>query len=253
MKNIILDVKNLNKTYITGKNKNHVLKDVNLQLYDGDFTILMGGSGSGKSTLLNCISRLDNFDSGNVTFKSNDITKMNQKALASFRRKEIGFVFQQASLLYGISVLENVAIPAHLIGEKSKGEINNDVNTLLEKLGIDHIKNSISSQISGGEAQRVSIASALINNPDLLFADEPTGALNSKTSQDVLDIFTKLNEEGQSILTVTHDIKTAIRANRIIYLYDGVIADELVLPKYDGSDLDNRENQVISWLKGLGW
>lgn len=253
MKNIIIKTEDLCKTYASEGIQNHVLKNISLELYEGDFTVLMGASGSGKSTLLNLISKLDEPTSGDIYYKDMKLDKASEKFLSNFRRKEIGFVFQQPNLLSDLTVFENVYIPAKLLGEKSNVEIKEAVNDLLSKVEVLSLANRTSTQISGGEAQRVAIARALINTPTIVFADEPTGALNSATSKNVLDVFTNFNTAGQSMLVVTHDIKTALRANRILYLKDGVINGELNLDKYNHELASSREIEVIAWLRSLGW
>lgn len=253
MKKIIMETTDLCKTYANEGVQNHVLKNISLEIYENDFTVLMGASGSGKTTLLNVLSKLDSVTSGKVYYNDIDLTTSNEKFLVNFRRNDFGFVFQQPNLLSDLSVYENVYIPAKLAKNKTNGEIKNDVEILLKKVGVNHIANHTRTQISGGEAQRVAIARALINKPKLLFADEPTGALNSQNGEAVLDLFSSINDENQTLLVVTHDLKTALRANRILYLADGKIVGDLALEKYNAYESKERETQILAWLRSLGW
>lgn len=253
MKKTIMKTIDLCKTYANEGVQNHVLKNVSMEIFENDFTVLMGVSGSGKSTLLNVLSKLDTTTSGKVYYKDIDLTSSDEKFLVEFRRNDFGFVFQQPNLLSDLTVYENVYVPAKLLNKVSNKQIKADIDAMFKEIGISHIANHTNKQISGGEAQRVAIARALINKPGLLFADEPTGALNSTHGQAVLDLMTKFNEKGQTLLVVTHDLKTAIRANRILYLSDGQISGELNLEKFNGEATDERETQVLSWLRSLGW
>jgi len=235
MKNII-ETKKLCKTFSNGGIQQHVLKNVDLEIYEGDFTIIMGASGAGKSTLLYSLSGMDKPTLGSVEFCGTEITKMNTDELALFRRSNCGFVFQQVYLVESMSVLDNI-MAAGLLVYKDKKTLLNKAGEILKAVDIDEpLWNKFPTQISGGEAQRVGIARALINDPKLVFADEPTGALNSHTGKAVLDTLTKFNEKGQSIVMVTHDITSARRGNRILYVKDGEIAGECNLGKYVTGD-----------------
>ena len=250
--NEIIKTNKLSKTFSNGGNLLHVLKNIDLEIYKGDFTVIMGPSGAGKSTLLYALSGMDSPSLGNVYFDSLDITKLDQNKLAIFRRDNAGFVFQSVYLIDSMSVLDNV-LCAGLLKSKDKKELIKEANELLNRVGInDDLKNKFPSQLSGGEAQRVGIARALINNPKVVFADEPTGALNSKTGIDVLNTLTSFNESGQSIVMVTHDINSALRGNRIIYIKDGEIFGELKLDKFSNDDM-NRKERVQAFLKEMGW
>lgn len=253
MGKVILEAKDLCKSYALNGVQNHVLNHIDLDVYEGDYTVVMGSSGAGKSTLLYCISGMDQVTSGTVHIGEREITRGKEKDLASIRRKDIGFVFQQSHLVSNLSLFENVVVPGYLNKEVSHKEVVAYGRELLEAFGIDGIANHLPSQTSGGEQQRCAIARAMISHPKLLFADEPTGALNKKSGLDVLDLLTQVNEEGQSILMVTHDIKAAIRGNRLIYLEDGQIAGELELNRYAKEDTKAREQSVNAWLSSLEW
>lgn len=251
MKNII-ETKKLCKTFSNGGVQQHVLRNVNLEIYEGDFTIIMGASGAGKSTLLYSLSGMDKPTLGSVSFDGTEITKMNTDELAIFRRSHCGFVFQQVYLVESMSVLDNI-LAAGLLVYKDKNTLVKKAGDLLKAVNIDEtLWNKFPTQISGGEAQRVGIARSLINDPKLVFADEPTGALNSQTGKAVLDTLTSFNEKGQSIVMVTHDISSARRGNRILYVKDGEIAGECNLGKYVTGDKE-RHQKLNDFLATMGW
>ncbi len=250
MKNII-ETKKLCKTFSSGGIQQHVLKNIDLEIYEGDFTIIMGASGAGKSTLLYSLSGMDKPTLGSVMFDGTEITKMNTDELAIFRRSNCGFVFQQVYLVDSMSVLDNI-MAAGLLVYKEKRVLAKKAGELLKAVNIDEtLWGKFPTQISGGEAQRVGIARALINDPKLVFADEPTGALNSQTGKAVLDTLTKFNEKGQSIVMVTHDISSARRGNRILYVKDGEIAGECNLGKDVTGDKD-RHQKLNDFLATMG-
>ena len=251
MKNII-ETKKLCKTFSNGGIQQHVLKNIDLEIYEGDFTIIMGASGAGKSTLLYALSGMDKPTLGSVSFDGTEITKMNTDELAIFRRSNCGFVFQQVYLVDSMSVLDNI-MAAGLLIYKDKKVLAKKAGELLKAVNIDEtLWGKFPTQISGGEAQRVGIARSLINDPKLVFADEPTGALNSQTGKAVLDTLTKFNEKGQSIVMVTHDINSARRGNRILYVKDGEIAGECLLGKYVTGDKE-RHQKLSDFLAKMGW
>lgn len=253
MKNVILEAKQLNKSFANNGVQNHVINNLDLQIYEGDFTVIMGASGSGKSTLLYNISGMDRPTSGQVIYKDKDITKLNEKKMASLRVNEFGFVFQQVHLVSNLTVLENILVPGYMAGGKKPAEVMKEALAILKDLNVEGTENRLPSQISGGEAQRGAIARAVINHPGVLFADEPTGALNRKNTKDVLKLFSELNAKGQTILMVTHDMKAAIYANRIIYIEDGRVCGELELSPYDEENRKSRETQINAWLNSLQW
>ena len=253
MKKILLKTKDLCKSFAHNGGQLHIISNVDMQLYEGDFTVIMGASGSGKSTLLYALSGMDCATSGSVMYGDTDITGLTEKKLAELRHRDFGFVFQQMHLVSNLTIFENVAVAGYLNKTVSAKQTDERVSELLEKMNISHIKSHLPSQVSGGEQQRCAIARAVVNKPKLIFADEPTGALNRKNSQDVLDLLTELNKEGQSILMVTHDLRAAARADRILYLSDGKILGDLNMPPYVPQEIKSRETQINAWLTSLEW
>ena len=249
----VLEVKDLCKTYIVNKRQNNVLKNVNFSVEEGEMVAIMGPSGSGKSTLLYSLSGMDKATAGEVIYNGKDIVTMKEKELSKLRQKDFGFIFQQMHLVSNLTLFENVAVSGYLDKTKSVSEVKTRTEELLDKMGITHIKSHLPSQVSGGEQQRCAIARAVVTNPKLLFADEPTGALNRKNTNEVLSLLTELNKSGQSILMVTHDMKAALRASRILYLEDGKIIGELTLPAYNPDEAKSREAQVNAWLSSMQW
>lgn len=248
----ILSAHNLCKSYSNGKVMQHVLKNLNIEIREGDFTVIMGNSGSGKSTLLYSLSGMDKPSLGSIKFRDVEISNYSNDKLALFRRENCGFVFQQVYLNDTMSVMDNILVCGLLV-QKNKKELVMRAKELLHLVGLEEdTYNKFPAQLSGGQAQRVAIVRAVINHPKVLFADEPTGALNSSNSNNVLDVMTTLNEEGQSVVMVTHDMKSAIRANRILYLRDGVIEDELILGKYESGDSE-RHQRLSVFLERMGW
>lgn len=253
MKNKILEGKNITKTFSNTGSTNKVLDNINIDIYDGDFTIIMGTSGAGKSTLLYALSGMDNISNGQILYKNKDISKLNEKQMADLRTKEFGFIFQQTYLVSNLSLFENITVAGYLSKEKKQKEIEQRAMGLLKQMNVEKAKDRMPSQVSGGEGQRTAVARAMINNPGLIFADEPTGALNKSNTEEVLNLLTNINEAGQSILMVTHDIKAAIRGNRLLYLEDGKIIGEKNLPKFDESNLKQREEEISKWLEEMSW
>lgn len=230
----------------------HVLKNIDLELYQGDFTVIMGASGAGKSTLLYALSGMDIPSLGTITFDDKVISGLSQDGLAVFRRRYCGFVFQQIYLIDGMSVMDNV-LAAGLLVNRDKKALVARAKELFAAVDIsEETQKKFPAQLSGGEAQRVGIVRGLINSPEILFADEPTGALNSQTGLDVLDTLTKFNEQGQSVVMVTHDMRSARRGNRILYLKDGVILSECDLGRYTPGDTARRE-KLAAFLSEMGW
>lgn len=253
MKKTIIKTEKLCKTFSTSGIQQHVLKNLDIHLVEEDFTIIMGSSGSGKSTLLYAISGMDKPTLGDIDFAGKNLSTLNNDQLAVFRRNHCGFVFQQIYLLDNMSVLDNV-LASGLLVNKNKRELVKKSKELLKQVGIDESSwSKFPAQLSGGEAQRVGIVRALINSPKILFADEPTGALNSASSERVLDVFTHVNRNGQSVVMVTHDIQTALRGNRILYLRDGVICGDLQLGAYSEKENDERQEKLKHFLAEMGW
>jgi len=252
MSSFILKTEKLCKSFSNGENQQHVLKNMDMEIGKGDFTLIRGSSGSGKSTLLYALSGMDRPSMGKVIFGDSDISSYNNDQLAVFRRKNCGFVFQNIYLLDNMSVLDNVLTSGLLCGNDKK-EIVNKAKKWLLQVGLEEsLWNKFPAQLSGGEAQRVGIVRALINEPTVVFADEPTGALNSAAGKEVLDVFTRVNEKGQSVVMVTHDIKTAIRGNQILYVKDGTIFGELGMSSYKEENQE-RKKQLQEFLDEMGW
>ncbi len=252
MKDILLKTEKLSKSFSNGGAMQHVLKNIDLKLYRGDFTVIMGASGAGKSTLLYALSGMDTPTLGKITFGERVISDLSQDGLAVFRRDHCGFVFQQIYLIDGMSVIDNVLSAGLLVSKEKKALVTRAKNLFAAVDISEETQRKFPTQISGGEAQRVGIVRALINSPEILFADEPTGALNSKTGLDVLDTLTKFNEQGQSVVMVTHDMRSARRGNRILYLKDGVILGECDLGKYSHGD-KQRHEKLAAFLNDMGW
>ena len=252
MEQILLKTENLSKSFSSGGVLQHVLKNIDLELYQGDFTVIMGASGAGKSTLLYALSGMDTPSLGKITFGDKVISDYSQDELAVVRREHCGFVFQQIYLLEGMSVMDNV-LAAGLLVNQDKKALLEKARALFDAVGISgETQKKFPAQISGGEAQRAGIVRALINRPEILFADEPTGALNSQTGLDVLDTLTAFHEQGQSVVMVTHDMRSARRGNRILYLKDGVILGECGLGKYRHGDRARHE-KLAAFLSEMGW
>ena len=249
----ILKTEKLCKTFSNHGTQQHVIKNMDLDIMQEDFTVIMGSSGSGKSTLLYALSGMDKPSMGKVFFGDEDISDYNNNQLAVFRRKHCGFVFQSIYLLEHMNVLDNILVGALLVNKNSP-KLVEQVKDLLKRVGIgEELWKKYPNQLSGGECQRVGIVRAVINFPQILFADEPTGALNSSSGQDVLDVFTKLHKNGQSIVMVTHDLKTALRGNRILYLKDGKVEGEYRMEEYGTDDLAKRREGLQKFLEEMGW
>lgn len=253
MKHTILSAVDLSKSFAHNGSQLHILSHIHLEIYEEDFTVIMGASGSGKSTLLYAMSGMDRPTAGSVIYQDKDLAALSEKKLAGLRCTDFGFIFQQMHLVSNLSLFENIAVSGYLNKQHSAAEINARTNDLLEQMGISHVKNHLPSQVSGGEQQRCAIARAVIHQPKLLFADEPTGALNRKNTTEVLNLLTDLNTNGQSILMVTHDLRAALRASRLLYLADGTIIGELSLPPYQVEEEKSREAQVNAWLGSMEW
>lgn len=253
MKKILLSVRDLCKSFAVNGGQNHILDNVNMEVYERDFTVIMGASGSGKSTLLYCLSGMDGITSGEVSYQNRVISKLKEKDMTALRADQFGFVFQQMHLVSNLTLMENLTVTGFLDHKKPSVEVIERAKYLLETVNVSEARNRLPAQVSGGEAQRAAIARAIMNEPGLLFADEPTGALNRKNTDDVLELLSTINEEGQSILMVTHDVRAAIRANRLLYLEDGKICGEMTLPPFNYEDAKGRETQLNAWLSSMEW
>lgn len=254
MTDIVLESKELCKTYIVNGYSNNVLQNVDFKLHEGEFTAIMGPSGSGKSTLLYTLSGMDKMTSGSVIFDGEDMAGMNTKQLTNLRLHKMGFVFQQMYMLKKLCIMDNIILPGYQANSRSKDEVNDRARKLMHNLGIDDIATNEICEVSGGQLQRACLCRALINSPKILFADEPTGALNSKASTEVMRELRKANAEGTTILMVTHSEKVAASSDRVIYLVDGNIQGELNLGKQqDENETSARERKLKNWLDEMGW
>ncbi len=221
------------KTFSQSGVSTAILDQVDIDIFQHDFTVIMGPSGAGKSTLLYALSGMDRITDGKIAYQGKTISRYSESQMARLRSQEFGFVFQQTHLVSNLSLYENVAVAGYVGKKRPPQEAAKRAEALLEQMNVGSAKDRLPALVSGGEAQRAAIARAMINDPGLLFADEPTGALNKSNSEDVLDLLSRLNQSGQSILMVTHDVRAALRGNRILYLEDGKVLDELNLPVYD--------------------
>ena len=254
--NHILEARKLNKTYTIGKNNSHpVLRDVDLDIGQGEFVSVMGPSGSGKSTLLYNISGMDKLTSGSVNFCGKEISAMNEDELSKLRLRLMGFIFQQSSLLKNLTIFDNIILSAYLAKDESRQQINERAALLMEQTGITELKDNDITQASGGQLQRVAICRSLINKPQIVFGDEPTGALNSKATGEVMDILAEINASGTTILLVTHDAKVAARTERVLFMLDGRITAEKRMGKYnkEHDDIRGRETMLNEWLLEQGF
>ena len=254
--NTLLESKQLQKRYVLGKNnEHHVLKDVTLQIERGEFVSVMGPSGSGKSTLLYNISGMDRMTSGSVIFNGQELSTLSEKELSRLRLKNMGFIFQHIHLLKNLSIFDNIIMTAYLAKNGGRKMINQRAAELMEKTGIADIADHDITQASGGQLQRVGICRALINAPDIIFGDEPTGALNSKSSAEIMALLGGINQAGTTILLVTHDVKVAAKTERVLFMIDGKIVAEKRLGKYDDArdGVKSREEHLTTWLVEKGF
>jgi len=254
MGNIVLETKDLCKTYIVDKYSNNVLQNVNFKVEEGEFVSIMGPSGSGKSTLLYTVSGMDTISAGQVLFDGEDMTKMNEKELNKTRLVKMGFIFQQMYMMKKLCIMDNIVLPGYQAKLVSRNEINERAQDLMRRLDIIDTADREITEVSGGQLQRACLCRALINNPKVVFADEPTGALNSKASMEVMKELLGANQMGTTVLMVTHSERVAAISDKVIYLVDGNIQGEITLGKMDGMDqLVVRERKLKNWLDEMGW
>ena len=250
----ILEVKDLCKTYIVNKRQNNVLKNVNFKIGEGEMVAVMGPSGSGKSTLLYAVSGMDSLTAGAVNFCGRNIAGMGERELADLRLDEMGFIFQQMYMLKNLTILDNIILPA--TQSKKRREPRRETmrrgQDLMRRLNIIDIADNDINEVSGGQLQRACICRSMINNPKMIFADEPTGALNRTSSDEVMEELAKLNSEGTTIMLVTHDVKVAAKCTRVMYIVDGKIKGEYDLSNCS-AQMRERERALNNWLLELGW
>jgi len=254
----ILTVENIEKYYGNRSNITKAVDNISFSVDEGEFIGVMGPSGSGKTTLLYTISGMDSATAGSVKFFERELTDMSRNEISDLRLEEMGFVFQQMYMLKNLSVYDNIILPAYqsVKGRTKQGrkEINAYAAKLMQKLGISEIADNDVNEVSGGQLQRACICRSLINHPRILFADEPTGALNKQSSHEVMEELNRIHKEGTSILLVTHDMKVASRCDRVLYIEDGNIRDEMQLGAWeDCTDIRKRERRLNEWLITLGW
>ena len=236
--------------------QNNVLKNVNFSISEGEMVAVMGPSGSGKSTLLYTVSGMDQLTSGEVSFCGKKLDSLKKDELSDLRLDDMGFIFQQMYMLKNLSVLDNIILPAvqSKKNTSSRKETSERGRKLMHKLGIDEIADNDINEVSGGQLQRACICRSMINSPRMLFADEPTGALNRTSSEEVTEELTKLNAEGTTIMLVTHDSRVAAKCDRVLYIVDGNIKEEYNLGKYEGlQSIRDRERKLSTWLMDMGW
>ncbi|MCM1123407.1 MAG: ABC transporter ATP-binding protein [Eubacterium sp.] len=253
-----LTVKDLCKTYVINKRQNNVLRNINMEIKQGEMVAVMGPSGSGKSTLLYTVSGMDRLTAGRVDFFGKDISALDSEQMSSLRLNEMGFIFQQMYMLKNLSIYDNIILPAYQSkngrGKEKRRQINDRAKELMHKLGISEIAEHDINEVSGGQLQRACICRSLINHPKMIFADEPTGALNQQNSKEVMKELNRINAEGTTILLVTHDMKVAAKSDRILYIEDGSIKGEYAFGKYKGQEEDReREKKLSVWLMEMGF
>ena len=247
MEEIILRGSGISKSFDGIK----VLENIDIDIPKGSFTVIMGSSGAGKSTLLYALSGMDNPDSGQIEYKNKSITELPEKQMAKLRSEEFGFIFQQIHLVSSLTLFENVTV-AGCVRKSNTADVIKRAEKLFEKMKLSGVKDKLPSEVSGGEGQRAAVARAVIKDPGIVFADEPTGALNRSNTDGVLDLLSGIHDEGQTVLMVTHDMHCALRGNRIIYLDDGHIKGELSLGEFSPDDL-TRQQRLSDWLACQGW
>lgn len=251
--NTILEVKDLCKTYIVNKRQNNVLHNISFTVNEGEMIAVMGPSGSGKSTLLYTVSGMDKMTAGDVFFCGRNMSELSENELAKMRLDDMGFIFQQMYMMKNLSVLDNIILPAvksDKIQESRKSTVQRGQD-LMRKLGIIEIMDNDINEVSGGQLQRACICRSIINNPRMMFADEPTGALNRTSSEEVMNELTKLNNDGTTIMLVTHDAKVAAKCTRVLFLVDGNIKGEYNINR--DRTLRDRERDLNNWLLEMGW
>ncbi len=240
------------KSFGEGDERRNVLDGVSIAIEPGEFVAIMGPSGSGKSTLLYALSGMDTIDSGKVCFDGMELPGLSEDALADLRRTRMGFVFQQPTLLKNLNILDNILLPSLRDRRASAAKLREKALGLMRKAGIAELAHRDVTQASGGQLQRAGICRALMSDPKILFGDEPTGALNSKVAQEIMDLFAEINAGGTAVMLVTHDPQVAARAERVLFMHDGRIADEMRQQKYDASQAADRVRRVAERMQEIG-
>ncbi|SNZ14708.1 putative ABC transport system ATP-binding protein [Terribacillus aidingensis] len=251
----IIEASSMTKRVALGKNTElSILRDINLKVKKGEFLSVMGPSGSGKSTLLYNISGMDRMTSGSVKYQGREIGSLKEEDLAKIRLGTMGFIFQDINLLKNLSLIDNIMFPALAAADANKHTISQKAKQLMKMTGIEKIADHTSTQGSGGQLQRVGICRALINNPDIIFGDEPTGALDSKATEEIMSILAEINKTGTTVMLVTHDVKVAAKTERILFMIDGKIVSQKKMRKYDArqDDRKEREESIMKWLMENG-
>lgn len=251
MKKIIIG-EHIVKSFGEGDEKCNVLDGASVDVNEGEFVAIMGPSGSGKSTLMFALSGMDSVDGGRIIFDGIDLSSIGEVELSDIRRTKMGFVFQQPTMLKNLNILDNIILPLMCENRKNVAKISEKARTLMKRVGIEELEMRDITQVSGGQLQRAGICRALLNNPKIIFGDEPTGALNSKSAQEIMDIFSEINAGGTAIMLVTHDAKVAARTERVLFMRDGKIVSELKLPKFDGTNIDDRVGKVTEKMWEIG-
>ncbi|MHA7964877.1 ABC transporter ATP-binding protein [Paenibacillus sp. CAU 1782] len=248
----IIEGRHLVKAFGEGNEKRNVLDDVSVEIGEGEFVSVMGPSGSGKSTLLFVLSGMDGADGGKVAFGGKDLSLLKDNELADLRRTGMGFVFQKAALLSNLNILDNIILPSVRDNAKNTAKLTEKAKGLMKKVGIEGLEDRDLTQVSGGQLQRAGICRALMGDPNIIFGDEPTGALNSKTAAEIMDILADINRDGTAILLVTHDAVVAAKTERILFMLDGKIASEMMLHKFKGERLEERMEAVTAKMREIG-
>lgn len=250
-KKIIAGV-HVDKYFGAGDEQRKVLDGVSVTIDQGEFVSVMGPSGSGKSTLMFALSGMDRIDGGQVTFGGRDLSTLQENELADLRRTKMGFVFQKPTLMKNLNILDNIILPSMRDNRTNAAKITEKARLLMNKVGIAELEKRDITQVSGGQLQRAGICRALMSNPEIIFGDEPTGALNLQSAQEIMDLLSEINAEGTAVMLVTHDPKIAAMTERILFMCDGKIVSEMRFPKSGGPDIDDRIIEVTAKMREIG-
>jgi len=243
--------KEMIKTYGKNEEKSNALNNVNITIKDGEFVAVMGPSGCGKSTLLFSLSGADDINGGSVKLNNKELSNLKENELSDLRRKKMGFVFQQPTMLKNLNLLDNIILPALQDHRKDQNRITKRAMELMKQTGIESLAKRDITEVSGGQLQRAGICRALINSPEILFADEPTGALNSKVADEIMELFTEIHENGTAIMLVTHDAKVATKAERVLFMKDGEIVQEIVMSEYDDKTVPEKMEFILNQMQEM--